>query len=202
MGVDGYMTIKEAAAALGVSECRVRQLVKRGQLKGVKLGGVLHVTPSSVQARIDSKPRAGNPGLSESRAADVPDGYVSSGDAARALNVSPSRISALVADGMLEGEKVGGRYVVTRESLMSRILGEKTGGGGIEVETVGGYMSLTEAADALGISKGRLSTLIKEGTVKAVKEGKGVLVPMSEVERRRATNPGPGNPNFGRQRGE
>lgn len=197
MGVDGYLTIKEAAAALGVSEGRVRQLVKRGQLEGVRMGGVLHVTPSSVQARVDSKPRAGNPGLAESRHAEVPDGYVSSGEAARALGVTPSRISALVADGMLVGEKVGGRYVVTRDSLLARVLGEEPERRGAEVEERGGYMSLTEAAAEIGISKGRLSTLIKQGTVRATKEGKGVLVPVSEVERRKRENPGPGNPMFG-----
>lgn len=197
MGVDGYLTIKEAAAALGVSEGRVRQLVKRGQLDGVKVGGVMHVTPPSVQARIERKPRAGNPGLSESRNADVPDGYVSSGDAARALRVSSSRVSALIADGMLEGKKVGGRYVVSRDSLVSRILGEEPERSAREFEERGGYMNLTQAAEALGITKGRLSTLIKEGKMKAVKEGKGVIISVDEVERRKAENPGPGNPMFG-----
>lgn len=195
MGVDGYLTIKEAAAALGVSEGRVRQLVKRGQLEGVRIGGVLHVTPHSVQARIASKPSAGNPGQRGPRT--VPDGYVSSGEAAKALGVDPSRVSALVADGMLDGRKVGGRYVVTRDSLLARVLGEEPERKRAEVEERGAYMSLTEAAEAIGISKGRLSTLIKEGTVKAVKEGKGVLVPVSEVERRKRENPGPGNPMFG-----
>ncbi len=195
MGVDGYLTIKEAAAALGVSEGRVRQLVKRGQLDGVRVGGVLHVTPHSVQARIASNPRAGNPGQKGPRT--VPDGYVSSGEAAKALKVDPSRVSALIADGMLDGKKVGGRYVVTRESLLARVLGEEPERKRAEVEERGAYMSLTEAAEAIGISKGRLSTLVKEGTVKAVKEGKGVLVPVSEVERRKRENPGPGNPMFG-----
>lgn len=195
MGVDGYLTIKEAAAALGVSEGRVRQLVKRGQLEGVRIGGVLHVTPHSVQARIASKPRAGNPGQKGPRT--VPDGYVSSGEAAKALGVDPSRVSALIADGMLDGRKVGGRYVVTRDSLLARVLGEEPERKRAEVEERGAYMSLTEAAEAIGISKGRLSTLIKEGTVKAAKEGKGVLVPVSEVERRKRENPGPGNPMFG-----
>ena len=197
MGVDGYLTIKEAAAALGVSDVRVRQLVKRGQLEGVRLGGGLHVTPSSVQARIASKPTAGNPGLSESKKADVPDGFVPSGEAARMLGVTSSRVSALIADGMLDGKKVGGRYVVSEESLAARLAGDGAEREPRRVESVGGYMSLTEAAAALGISKGRLSTLVKEGTVSAVKEGKGVLVPISEVERRKRENPGPGNPNFG-----
>lgn len=199
MGVEGYLTIKEAADALGVSEQRVRQLVRRGQLEAVRIGGVLHVTPESVQARIEAAPRAGNPGLNESRNADVPEGFVSSGEAAKALGVSPSRVSALVADGLLDGKMHGGRYVVERESLLSRILGEQPSGRKrAEAMEVGGYMSLTDAADALGISKGRMSTLVKNGTVSAIREGHSVLVPISEVERRKRENPGHGNPNFGK----
>lgn len=197
MGVDGYLTIKEAAAALGVSEGRVRQLVRRGQLEGVKVGGRLHVTPSSVQERAESRPRAGNPGIAGSRGADVPDGCVSSGDAARALGVDPSRVSALVADGMLDGRKVGGRYVVTRESLLARLLGEEPEREAREFDEVGEYMSLSRAAEALGITRGRMSLLVKQGTVDAVREGRAVLIPVSEVERRRRENPGPGNPMFG-----
>ena len=202
MGVDGYMTYGEAAEALGVQTQRVRQLVKRGQLEGVTVGGVPHVTPASVEARIASKPRAGNPNLGR-EAPDMPDGYMTAGDAADVLGVDVSRISALVQSGHLDGERFGGWWGVTRESVEARAAGEGIGAPskGAEAEEVGGYMKLTDAAKALGISKGRLSILVRDGTVKARKEGKFTLVPVSEVERRKATNPGHGNPNW-RKRAE
>lgn len=195
MGVDGYLTYNEAAEALGVQAQRVRQLVRRGQLEGVTVGGVPHVTPGSVRARIASKPRAGNPNLGR-EAPDMPDGYMTAGEAAGILGVDVSRISALVADGQLVGEKFGGWYGVTRESVEARAAGELLPSRAVEAEEVGGYVTLTDAAAMLGISKGRASQLVKRGCMRGVHEGKALLIPLSEVERRRAENPGPGNPNF------
>lgn len=196
MGVDGYLTYNEAAEALGVQAQRVRQLVRRGQLDGVTIGGVPHVTPGSVQARIDSKPRAGNPNLGR-EAPDMPEGYMTAGEAAAILGVDVSRISALVADGQLVGEKFGGWYGVARESVEARAAGELLPSKAVEAEEVGGYVTLTDAARMLGVSKGRVSQLVKRGDIRGVREGKALLIPLSEVERRRAENPGPGNPNFG-----
>jgi len=197
MGVDGYLTYNEAAEALGVQAQRVRQLVRRGQLEGVTIGGVPHVTPASVQARIASKPRAGNPSIGR-EAPEMPEGYMAAGEAAEALGVTASRISALVQSGHLDGRRFGGRWGVTRESVEARAAGEGVGAPSTATaaDEVGGYMTLTDAAAAIGISKGRLSVLVKDGTVGAVREGGRVLVPVSEVERRKRENPGPGNPNF------
>ena len=198
MGVDGYLTYNEAAEALGVQAQRVRQLVRRGQLEGVTVGGVPHVTPWSVQARIDSKPRAGNPNLRR-EAPEMPEGYMAAGEAAAILGVDVSRISALVADGQLDGEKFGGWYGVTRESVEARAAGELLPTRAVVAEEVGGYVTLTEAASMLGVSKGRVSQLVKRGDISAERErgSKALLIPVSEVERRMAENPGPGNPNFG-----
>lgn len=200
MGVDGYLTYVEAAEALGVSAQRVRQLVRRGQLDCVRIGGargVPHVTPESVRARIASKPRAGNPSLG-SDAPDMPEGYMAAGEAAAALGVDVSRISAMVADGQLDGGKFGGWYGVTRESVEARAAGELLPAKGIEAEEVGGYVTLTDAARMLGISKGRVSQLVKRGVISAERErgGKSLLIPLSEVERRIRTKPGNGNPSF------
>lgn len=196
MGVDGYLTYNEAAEALGVQAQRVRQLVRRGQLDGVTVGGVPHVTPESVLERIESAPRAG--GVGSRGPLEVPDGYVSSGDASKVLGVTASRVSALVADGMLDGMRVGGdgRYVVSREGLLSRILDGGRAAPPRKPREVGGYMKLTDAAKALGISKGRMSTLVKSMAVETVKEGKYTLVPTSEVERMRGARRGRGNPRF------
>ena len=199
MGVDGYMTYGEAAEALGVSVQRVRQLVRRGQLDCVRIGGargVPHVTSGSVRARVASKPRAGNPNLGR-EAPEMPEGYMTAGEAAAMLGVDVSRISALVADGQLVGEKFGGWYGVTRESVEARAAGESLPTKAVEAEEVGGYVTLTEAASMLGVSKGRASQLVKRGDMRGVREGKALLIPVSEVERRMAENPGPGNPNFG-----
>ena len=69
-----------------------------------------------------------------------------------------------------------------------------------------GYMSVREAAEALGVSKSRVFHMIRDGVLLAERIGSVYAVPVSEVERRKATNPGPGNRsefrNRGKRRGE
>jgi hypothetical protein len=47
-------------------------------------------------------------------------GFVSVVDAARELDVHPSRVRSLIGDGALRAEKVGGRWLVDWESVVAR----------------------------------------------------------------------------------
>ena len=136
------------------------------------------------------------------------DGYMSGDEAAEALGVSRQRVKQLAKGGLLEYDMLAGEMAVIADSVARRIQdGPRRGNPGIsgrevvrsdrKPHIVTGYMNLTQAAEALGISKGRLSILISEGKVRAGKFGKAVVIEESEVERRKAENPGHGNPNFG-----
>lgn len=57
-------------------------------------------------------------------------------------------------------------------------------------------MTVKEAAEALGISEGRVRQLIGEGVLDAEKFGGLWVVTEDSVEARKVGNPGPGNPTF------
>lgn len=55
----GYMSVQEAAEALGVTRGRVAQLILRGQLKAEKIGAYWAVDEESVMERKRNPPPAG-----------------------------------------------------------------------------------------------------------------------------------------------
>lgn len=57
----GYMSVKEAAAALGVNRQRVCQLIDAGVLKADKVGSYWVVEERSVMDRIANHPGPGRP---------------------------------------------------------------------------------------------------------------------------------------------
>ena len=56
-----------------------------------------------------------------------------------------------------------------------------------------GYVSVKEAAEELNVSKSRVFHMIRDGIIEAEKVGNVYVISESEVERRKLTNPGPGN---------
>jgi len=59
--VDGWLAVAEAAAELGVSKSRVRQLLADGALTGRKVGAQILVDQAGVQHRAAHRPAAGRP---------------------------------------------------------------------------------------------------------------------------------------------
>lgn len=58
----GYFTAKQTAARLGVSDARVRQMIKAGVIKNVEKFGRDNVIPESEVVRLESiKRRPGRP---------------------------------------------------------------------------------------------------------------------------------------------
>ena len=58
----GYLTTDEAAAKLGVSGARVRQIIKAGLLKGVEKIGQINMIPEKEVERVKAMDRkAGRP---------------------------------------------------------------------------------------------------------------------------------------------
>lgn len=60
-----------------------------------------------------------------------------------------------------------------------------------------GYMSAKEACEVLGVSKGRISQLVKAGKLDAEIIGNSFIITEASVRRWQEENPGPGNPKFG-----
>ena len=61
-----------------------------------------------------------------------------------------------------------------------------------------GYLTPQQAADALGVTKGRVTQLIKSGQLEAEKFGGTWAIKEESVIARKESNPKAGNPNFGR----
>ena len=59
--VKGYMSVKEAAAALGVTRGRVNQMIDAGILKADKVGAYWVVDERSVRDRLENHPGPGRP---------------------------------------------------------------------------------------------------------------------------------------------
>lgn len=57
-----------------------------------------------------------------------------------------------------------------------------------------GYMGTAEAAAYLGVSKSEVFRLIRADLLKAERIGAAYAIAVSELEHRKATNPGPGKP--------
>lgn len=60
-----------------------------------------------------------------------------------------------------------------------------------------GYMSAKEAQEVLGVSRGRISQLVKAGKLDAEIIGNSFAITEESVRRWLEENPGPGNPKFG-----
>lgn len=61
MALDGWLAVAEAAAELGVSKSRVRQLLADGALAGRKVGAQILVDQAGVRRRAAHRPAAGRP---------------------------------------------------------------------------------------------------------------------------------------------
>ena len=59
--MEGYMSVSEAAEALGVTRGRVNKLIHAGRLDAERIGGRFIVKTDSVLARLENPPKAGNP---------------------------------------------------------------------------------------------------------------------------------------------
>ena len=67
------LSVREAAKALGVSETRVRALLKAGLLEGEKLGRAWTVSERSVSSRLQSGAKPGRPRKAEADPRPIPD---------------------------------------------------------------------------------------------------------------------------------
>lgn len=120
------------------------------------------------------------------------EGYMSTAEAAEALGVNRSRVCQLVKAGKLEAERIGNAYAVSADSVARRLEESPTAGnpnfgkpgygkGKRRAVAPDGYMTVKEAAAALGVSGARVRQLIGEGRLTARKRKGANIVPAAEV---------------------
>ena len=59
--MEGYYTVTEAAEVLGVSTCRVRQLVYNGTLPSERHSYLMAIPKRAVHDRLENRPDPGRP---------------------------------------------------------------------------------------------------------------------------------------------
>lgn len=59
--IQGHMTVKEAAAEIGITEGRVRQLILDGRIRASRLGARLLLIPVTEVRRVKKEPRRPGP---------------------------------------------------------------------------------------------------------------------------------------------
>lgn len=57
----GYMSTREVMERLGITRCRVLQLIRAGVLEGEMVGNGYIITEESVLRRLEDNPGPGNP---------------------------------------------------------------------------------------------------------------------------------------------
>ena len=126
--MEGYVTTRQAADALGVTTGRVNALIRDGVLDAVRFGKAYAVSAESVERRIRSNPGPGNPDFKEpgyhgkaGRRPQPPDGHMSVNEAAAALGVTDARVRELVGENVLSCIRADGRMWVSAESVPTRI---------------------------------------------------------------------------------
>lgn len=118
----GLVTVRQAAAMLGVPSKRVQLLAREGQIDGVNLGMGWLLTLDSVRGYAPARSRR------DARTAALPArvrDQIAAGDlltsdkAARLLGLTPETVARLAAAGRLKGFKAAGMWLVEGSSVES-----------------------------------------------------------------------------------
>jgi hypothetical protein len=104
-------------------------------------------------------------------------------EAAQVLRVDPSRVRALLADGQLDGQKVGGRWLVAGPSLRERERGPHEPGRRLRPANAWAVLALASNEDAPWVSKHERRRLARLLAARGLAGLVGRLGERSRVER-------------------
>lgn len=97
-----WMTVREAADALGISEAGLRYRLRSGALRSIRVANAIRIPGSEVEAqRVFEK--------------YLEEGALSVEDVADRLNVSTGTVYGLIISGELEATRHGRRWVIPVE---------------------------------------------------------------------------------------
>ena len=167
------ISVKQAAEELGVTEVRVRQLCQQGRIQGATRIGWRWVIPRPIAIRQGSR---GPVGASRS-----PAGYLTATQAARYLGLSRQRIYQLSEAGQLLPAKANGPVRYRFEDLED--YRERITPGSFHSPQVEGYVTVAEAASAMGLAQTQVTWWIYKGEIESVRIGMRRMIPRGAIER-------------------
>ena len=97
-----YISIAELAKTLGISRIAVYKKVKKGTIKGVKIGRNYVISKQYYKEKISEKKYTSIPQLAQS------------------LNISRRAVLFKVNQGIIKGKKIGRNFVVSKEYIQIR----------------------------------------------------------------------------------
>ncbi|HDR8994430.1 TPA: helix-turn-helix domain-containing protein [Burkholderia vietnamiensis] len=164
----GWITSKQSAERLGVTNSQLVYLVRKGKLRGMFVGRRLAIDPQSVEQRI--------------HAMTATEGLLSVSEVAKRIGITKSHASVLLKRGTLKGLKVEGRgrygrWLVESDVLMSYL--QKMQQRDAEMESLQtershlvaersrlvaeGWLSPHDLMSKLGVSQQRIYQLLAAG---------------------------------------
>ena len=162
-----YISTAELAKFLGISQVAVCKRIKNGQIKAVKIGRSYGIPESYVQEHFPEY---------QSHKLEI-DEYISLMEAASLLGITRMAVYNRVKQGKIPAKRVGRHYVVAREHVEQALKTKRDPQTHLEKE----YLSVSEAAQVLGISRVAVFKQIKRKTLPAQKVGAYYLIARSDL---------------------
>jgi len=145
-----YISIPALAKILGISRIAVYKKVKKGQIKGVKVGRNFVVSKSDINKTID-----------RSR-------YITIPQLAKLLQVSRVCIHQRVVRGAIKAQKVGRHYLIPNDHVEA-------------AQKEAQLVSIPELAERMGVSRVAIFKRVKNGTIRAQRQGKRFVITKHEA---------------------
>ena len=139
---EGWLTTSEAAELTGYGTQRIRQLAREGRVRAVKIGhqwwvhkkallehhATIKPGPKAKRERgrkTGGKRKAGNGPAKQEPIVTVPDGWLTTSEAANLAGRSVGRVRQLVLAGQIRAVKIGGKWLVCQDDLRQRHSGNQ-----------------------------------------------------------------------------
>jgi len=148
-----YISIPALAKKLGISRIAVYKKVKKGQIKGVKIGRNFVVSKKDINKTIDQS------------------SYITIPQLARALGVSRVCIHQRVMRGTIGAKKIGRNFLIPKNYIETARK---------EAE---GCVSIPELARQMGLSRIAIFKRVKNGSIKARRRGKKFVILKQDANR-------------------
>lgn len=146
-----YISIPALAKKLGISRIAVYKKVKKGLIKGVKVGRNYVVSKKDINQTIDRS------------------SYITIPELARALGVSRVCIHQRVVRGAIEAKKVGRHFLISKNFIETARKAEE------------GVVSIPELARLAGISRIAMFKRVQNGRVRAERRGRKYVISKQEA---------------------
>ena len=158
-----YISTRELARHLGVTQATVINRIKKGVIEAVRIGRSYAIPHSYIAA--------GTSPYQIHRTEDTD--YLSIMEAARLLGITRMAVYNRIRKGQLAAERVGRHFVIARDALATRTK-----------ETVPSrrYVSLPQYAKQVGLSRVAVWKKVKDGQLSAKRVGGRHFIAMEQTE--------------------